>query len=231
MVFQTRAIFYNIFEGLFWFLVPASLVVCNDCFAYFSGLLCGRRFIQRPFLRLSPNKTWEGFIGAGIATCVFSWFWPLLLSQVRPLRGRRRLREEAQPTLDGPTTTPPLPTQFHFLCCPYGEVDCVPNPVFDAVSVTLPDSLIQAQQLVLGSPLARTLVYKPVQVHCLFLAIVASVVAPFGGFFASGIKRAYAIKVRSAGRRQRRLPRVCLHLTRGARPRRTSPPSSPATAA
>lgn len=35
---------------------------------------------------------------------------------------------------------------------------------------------------------------KPVQFHALVLAAFASVVAPFGGFFASAIKRAYNIK-------------------------------------
>lgn len=34
----------------------------------------------------------------------------------------------------------------------------------------------------------------PVQLYCLFLAAFASMVAPFGGFFASAIKRAYDAK-------------------------------------
>lgn len=34
----------------------------------------------------------------------------------------------------------------------------------------------------------------PVQLYCLFLASFASMVAPFGGFFASAIKRAYDAK-------------------------------------
>jgi phosphatidate cytidylyltransferase len=33
----------------------------------------------------------------------------------------------------------------------------------------------------------------PVQLHALVLGLFASVVAPFGGFFASGIKRAYGL--------------------------------------
>merc|ERR1719324_1074630 len=35
---------------------------------------------------------------------------------------------------------------------------------------------------------------KPIQLHALVLACFASVVAPFGGFLASAIKRAYNIK-------------------------------------
>jgi len=34
----------------------------------------------------------------------------------------------------------------------------------------------------------------PIQIHAIPLALFASVVAPFGGFLASGIKRAYKIK-------------------------------------
>merc|ERR1740124_241098 len=34
----------------------------------------------------------------------------------------------------------------------------------------------------------------PIQIHALFLSLFASLVAPFGGFLASAIKRAYGIK-------------------------------------
>lgn len=35
----------------------------------------------------------------------------------------------------------------------------------------------------------------PVQWHALCLGLFASIIAPFGGFFASGFKRAFKIKV------------------------------------
>jgi CDP-diglyceride synthetase len=35
---------------------------------------------------------------------------------------------------------------------------------------------------------------RPVQFHMIALALFASLIAPFGGFMASGIKRAYNIK-------------------------------------
>jgi phosphatidate cytidylyltransferase len=35
----------------------------------------------------------------------------------------------------------------------------------------------------------------PVQWHALGLGLFASIIAPFGGFFASGFKRAFKIKV------------------------------------
>ena len=71
IVIQLSAISDNLFEGFYWFWLPASLVVCNDTFAYFSGKLFGRRFIKRKFLSVSPNKTWEGFIGALFCTIIW----------------------------------------------------------------------------------------------------------------------------------------------------------------
>ena len=39
-----------------------------------------------------------------------------------------------------------------------------------------------------------TLVMAPVQIHSFIIALFISTVAPFGGFFASGFKRAFKIK-------------------------------------
>ncbi|PIA47069.1 hypothetical protein AQUCO_01400044v1 [Aquilegia coerulea] len=56
----------NIFEGIFWFLLPASLIVINDIAAYIFGFFFGKT----PLIKLSPKKTWEGFIGASFATII-----------------------------------------------------------------------------------------------------------------------------------------------------------------
>lgn len=48
---------------------------------------------------------------------------------------------------------------------------------------------LPARLAVLGAP--ASLVLRPIQLHALALGLFASLVAPFGGFFASGIKRAY----------------------------------------
>ena len=61
----------NIIEGLIWFWVPASLVICNDVFAYVWGITVGRT----PLIKLSPKKTVEGFIGAFFSTIVFGLVW------------------------------------------------------------------------------------------------------------------------------------------------------------
>jgi phosphatidate cytidylyltransferase len=53
---------------LIWFILPSSLVICNDIFAYFAGFFFGRT----PLIKLSPKKTWEGFLGGFLATVVIS---------------------------------------------------------------------------------------------------------------------------------------------------------------
>ena len=67
----------NILEGLIWFFVPASLVICNDVFAYVCGITMGRT----PLIKLSPKKTVEGFVGAFLCTIVFAIVWGTLFSQ------------------------------------------------------------------------------------------------------------------------------------------------------
>ncbi|ONK61042.1 uncharacterized protein A4U43_C08F25640, partial [Asparagus officinalis] len=51
------------------FLLPASLIVINDIAAYIFGFFFGKT----PLIKLSPKKTWVGFIGASVAT-MFSAF-------------------------------------------------------------------------------------------------------------------------------------------------------------
>ena len=57
----------NVFEGMIWFFLPVSLVICNDIFAY----LCGITFGRTQLIKLSPKKTVEGFVGAWILTVIF----------------------------------------------------------------------------------------------------------------------------------------------------------------
>ncbi|KAG8658262.1 hypothetical protein MANES_03G136500v8 [Manihot esculenta] len=103
----------NIFEGIFWFLLPASLIAINDVAAYIFGFFFGKT----PLIKLSPKKTWEGFIGASVATVISAFVFP-----------------------------------------------------WKEISVL------------------------PVQWHAMWLGLFASIIAPFGGFFASGFKRAFKIK-------------------------------------
>lgn len=67
IVVQAHFIMNNVFEGMIWFFLPVSLVICNDIFAY----ICGITFGRTQLIKLSPKKTVEGFVGAWILTVIF----------------------------------------------------------------------------------------------------------------------------------------------------------------
>ena len=70
---------YNIyFQGLIWFIMPIMMVIINDIMAYMFGFFMGRT----PLIKLSPKKTWEGFIGGGIATVFMSLGLAFIMCQV-----------------------------------------------------------------------------------------------------------------------------------------------------
>ncbi|ONK79295.1 uncharacterized protein A4U43_C01F4920 [Asparagus officinalis] len=146
------------FRILNWFLLPASLIVINDIAAYIFGFFFGKT----PLIKLSPKKTWEGFIGASVAT-MFSAF---LLANVL---GR-----------------------FQWLTCPRkdlstGWLHCDPDPMFKPEYYSLAGIVPQ------WFPWKEVYIL-PVQWHALAFGLFASIIAPFGGFFASGFKRAFKIK-------------------------------------
>ena len=156
VVFQCTVFISNTMNGLFWFFFPMATVVMNDVAAYFCGITLGRKFIKRPFLSISPNKTWEGFIGAGILTTIFSFFFPVLLSRWKWF-------------------TCPLQNGLHVSPLP-PPIECELSPVFVATEYNI---------------MGTNFEILPIQLHGIFYGLFASVVSPFGGFFASAIKRAY----------------------------------------
>jgi len=170
VVVQAHLIIQNIFSGLFWFLFPCLLIICNDIMAYFCGLAFGRKFINRPLTKLSPNKTWEGFIGSLICTLIFAFLFSRFLAQYEWFI----CPEEATPGSFG------LP------------LHCKPTSIFIPRDYELWYPLASALKYLGFHKLSINLV--PIQLHGLILALFASLIAPFGGFFASGIKRAYGLK-------------------------------------
>lgn len=70
-------------------------------------------------------------------------------------------------------------------------LECEPNPVFNPKTYAIPFIPLSWSQSY-GVPL--TVNVAPIQFHILLLASFASLIAPFGGFFASGIKRTFKIK-------------------------------------
>jgi len=78
-VYSSHFIVNNILEGLVWVWMPASLVICNDVFAY----ICGMMFGRTPLISLSPKKTVEGFVGAFIITEIFAYGWGTLFMRYK----------------------------------------------------------------------------------------------------------------------------------------------------
>lgn len=158
IVVQAQFIMNNILEGMIWFLLPASLVITNDIFAY----VCGIAFGRTQLIQISPKKTVEGFVGAWICTILFGYGMGNFLMQ------------------------------YKYFICPvtnlgssfWTGLECRPNPVFTPVPYHLPEWM----------HLSHTVYIAPMQFHILILSSFASLIAPFGGFFASGLKRTFKIK-------------------------------------
>jgi phosphatidate cytidylyltransferase len=199
---QLKYIMHNIYNGLFWFALPILLVVINDSMAYVSGVTCGRKFIHHQFISFSPNKTWEGFIGGAFFTVFASWYLSRYMAQFKWLTcptNEFQLRPgslncELDPIFQEAQSI--FPPQL-FELFPVMLVKLIPG-VIEKCSVAGEGTIVAC---VSGEPthyhhhfeLILKNVY-PVQIHTLSLAMFASFVAPFGGFLASAIKRAYGIK-------------------------------------
>ncbi len=151
---------YTIYQGMFWFVFTVICVVINDIAAYLVGISLGKT----PLIKLSPKKTWEGFIGG----LVFTFIWSFIT--VRYLVG------------------------IKFLVCPqpnlsisfFENIDCVIPEIFQYHNY--PIHLFNSTHPILNISVS------PIQFHAVIIATFASLIAPFGGFFASGLKRAMKIK-------------------------------------
>lgn len=67
-------------------------------------------------------------------------------------------------------------------------LQCDPNPVFLPYTYELPDFVF------LPANTHFSVTTEPMQIHTMIFATFASLIAPFGGFFASGLKRTFKIK-------------------------------------
>ncbi|KAJ1977341.1 phosphatidate cytidylyltransferase, partial [Dimargaris xerosporica] len=116
-------------------------------------------------------KTWEGFAGGWLMTMVFGFFAASFLAR------------------------------YPYMHCPVKDLStnafsgthCDLNPVFVPETYEFPGWLAAFFQRVLRLPI-HAMAIAPFQWHVLVLACFASLIAPFGGFFASGLKRAFKIK-------------------------------------
>jgi phosphatidate cytidylyltransferase len=176
VVVQSTLLAANLFDGLIWFVMPCGMVVCNDCFAYICGVWCGRT----PLIRISPKKTVEGFGGAFFFTVLWAFWFCKLLESVSTWR------------ID------------QLMICPkhgFGQEipDCDISTVRGGIHVGHSiESWMMSGGFVGIPPLlpewlsAHTV--SQFQLHCVVMAVFSSTFAPFGGFFASGFKRAIGEK-------------------------------------
>lgn len=154
VIIQGNYIELNILHGLYWFLIPVSLVIVNDIMAYVCGITMGKT----PLIAISPKKTLEGFLGA--------WFFTMIAAVLLTY----------------------LSASSDYMICPMDRVgisafsdhSCVHDPVF--------------VPRVYNFFNLYSFEFAPIYLHAIVLATFASLVAPFGGFFASGTKRAFKAK-------------------------------------
>ena len=125
----------------------------------------GKLFGKTQLISLSPNKTVEGFVGGLFATICFSYIIYSLAN---------------------------LPV-LEFLLCPQTKVSVIP---FDWQTCdTLPDTFkIRDIRIPILWHITGSLHISEFLIHCVVIAFFAGCIAPFGGFFASGLKRSLKIK-------------------------------------
>lgn len=154
----------NIYSGLIWFFVPVTSVVVNDIFAYIFGILFGKTRL----LMLSPKKTVEGYVGSSVITIV----WGVMVTYILQ--------------------------RYKFFTCPqsyitfkpfetWRNIDCEQSTIFQQKVYVLPKSISSVFFF-------SRIYYTKMLFHGLVLSLFAAFLAPFGGFFASGFKRALKIK-------------------------------------
>ncbi|KAJ6254261.1 phosphatidate cytidylyltransferase [Anaeramoeba flamelloides] len=164
IVWRTNLVIRNLFDGLIWILLPITMIFINDIAAYLWGISFGKH----PLIKISPKKTWEGFIGAFFTTLISAFFIAKLY------------------------------TIFDYMVCPlenFGTpvTTCERHSVFQPQDYSLPLYVLDTFAKI-GINLPNTIELLPIQLHSIILAVFASLIAPFGGFFASGLKRAIKIK-------------------------------------
>ncbi|KXS97258.1 hypothetical protein AC578_33 [Pseudocercospora eumusae] len=128
--------------------------------------ICGITFGRTQLIKLSPKKTVEGFVGAWICTILMGFGFTNVLMRSK------------------------------YFICPVNDLganiftglECEVNPVFIPHTYQLP-FIPHTWDF-----LPQTLTVSPMQFHILVMASFASLIAPFGGFFASGLKRTFNIK-------------------------------------
>lgn len=140
VVTQSYLIIKNIFEGMIWFIVPVSMIICNDIMAYVFGFFFGKT----PLIKLSPKKTWEGFIGGGISTVIFGF-----------LVSRDFCLSFCNVIMNDNSQMSSVMCRYPYFVCPvsYNEtegmiIDCEPGTLFTLEEYILPSFLAEPLSMV-----------------------------------------------------------------------------------
>lgn len=180
VIMPTSFFVLNTFSGIIWYVLPACLIITNDIFAYLFGFFLGRT----PLIALSPKKTWEGFVGAFFSTLIFAFYASRVMSRYKWL---------TCPRLDlslGPLDCNPGPIFQDRAFFPYDIAAELPGPLEEILA--LAQALLPSDQW--NTFMSSSITVMPVQLHAMVMSIFASLISPFGGFFASGFKRAFKMK-------------------------------------
>ena len=165
VVMQLYLAIQNLFEGIIWLVLPVCMIVINDIMAYWFGFFLG----QTPLIKLSPKKTWEGYLGGVFTTVILSMTLASFLTEYQyficPVEFNENLRQ-----------------MTHY--------NCEPAHVFVLKEYPIP-GILASREII---PLSGTVRTYPLILHAFLISLFASVIGPFGGFFASGLKRAFKIK-------------------------------------
>ena len=154
--------------------------MCNDCFAY----IFGKKFGKTPLIGLSPNKTWEGFLGAMIATFIDAILFSRFLTDPSydPLY---QLGFISKPFLQPIMTCKPhgiVGTSFSLTIPECNVLDIYkPRPVCHDNYPTL-SRFLSFLPGGLDAMVCQNITWSSIQTHSVILAAFASLIAPFYGF-------------------------------------------------
>ena len=193
VIVQSSCLVGNVLEGLIWFVFPVGIVFFNDIAAYLVGTTCGKT----PLILISPKKTWEGFWGGCFVTMAVA---PFAAGWLQKFHWLTCPSSAALSFTGGPDLT----LGALRLCDADGvfipravDLSLVASSIDAAFGWTLPFGAVERVTLFVANSVGRNEILfnmSPFQKHAIVLALFASVIAPFGGFFASGFKRAFKIK-------------------------------------
>lgn len=132
---------------------------------------------------MSPKKTVEGFIGGAIATLVFALYFVSLAQG-------KQLGDDWRNLMLCPVQRGLGVRAADLAGCDWRAGGLfLPKPLH-----LYPGALGWAAQRLLSNDAAAAHPVSPAQLHACVMALFASFIAPFGGFLASGFKRALKIK-------------------------------------